>query len=463
MIKHSAFIFLIIVLVSCNSSENNNEEMDSFNNSEDTISSEIENPITTNKKELLIDIKQSDFFNDFAMFNIESPETKTDYSGDYFVKINEHSEFKVSLYQQGNKVIGAYCGFNEQKMDCGMPSQGVPNDCSVKGWIEGDTLSISFISCYSGDIGMAKVVKNAHGILWLTTKYPTNKDGLNMYCGTPTKAILKKEVLQETNIKKLSLFVEDEFSLSSSLPIGLNFVFNPISLFESILLKNKVDQLNINDSIYIIEENDVFIFKEIDGLAYKLPFYKVKHEDSIVFVKTTNLAMQFLTDSLKNNILIGMNDSDQLSMKHLINDTLVSEKLMFDKVYKTDDFLTRIDEYFFKINELKKIEFNKLQFFKFNYTYKGSGGFSGNNYYYWNGKEMNKITIQDKYLNQTNIINQDIITSNSKKGYKNAFIIEVTTGDITDESGDYNNIIKHQYFFNFKNGKLNQVLKINAN
>lgn len=463
MIKYIACFLVLIVQFSCNSSENNIEETESFSINEDSISYTNEDSILINEEKTLIEIKKSDFFNDFSMFNLESPQSKIDFSGDYFIKINDQSEFKVSFFQQGNKVVGGYCGFNEQKIDCGMPSQGSPNDCSLKGWIEGDTLSISFISCYSGDIGMAKVVKNAHGILWLTTKYPTNEDGLNMYCGTPTKAILKKEVQQETNIEKLSLFVEDEFSLSSSLPTGLNFVFNPLSLFESILLKNKVDQLNINDSIYLIEENNLFVFKEIDGIAYKLPFYKVKYKDSTVFVKATNLAMQFLTDSLKNNILIGMNDSDQLSMKHLINDTLVSEKIMFEKVYRTDDFLTTIDEYFFKINELKKIEFNKLQFFKFNYTYRGSGGFNGNDYYYWNGKEMNKITILDNYLNQTNIINQEILTTNSKQGYKNAFILEVTTGDITDESGDYNNIIKHQYFFNFKNGKLNQVLKINAN
>jgi hypothetical protein len=135
------------------------------------------------------------FLTDFSVFDtyqLDETETSNDFSGHFSAQF-ENESFSIELNQDGNRVTGSYCGYNENRSDCRNEQQG-GSPCPIIGIVKEDTLFIRFKSCYMATIGEAFLTKNHINIDWHTTTFPPNEDGMMYYCAVPGKTLLVNDI-----------------------------------------------------------------------------------------------------------------------------------------------------------------------------------------------------------------------------------------------------------------------------
>ncbi|GAB3328360.1 hypothetical protein GCM10027429_03240 [Marivirga atlantica] len=186
MMKFSKSIIILfaVSIFSCDNKSSSNESEEEAS-SNDTLSSEETTAATSDAEP----IDYEKFLKDFSEFDqYTADEQPKDFSGKYFIAYSAGNSFSLDLVQNGALVTGSYCGLSQSRVDCGMENQGSP-DCPVKGKVVGDTLHLSFISCYSQAKGKAKAYKKGFDLYWKTTDFPDNS-----YTAAPSGDILKNRL-----------------------------------------------------------------------------------------------------------------------------------------------------------------------------------------------------------------------------------------------------------------------------
>lgn len=86
----------------------------------------------------------------------------------------EGFDFSFWIYVEDGYVSGQYCAINDSasRIDCG--EQDEVGDCYIKGPLnmEGDTIQLEVISCYSRKTGKAILYPDGDNLMWEITKEP---------------------------------------------------------------------------------------------------------------------------------------------------------------------------------------------------------------------------------------------------------------------------------------------------
>lgn len=99
-----------------------------------------------------------------GFFQLDSSTTQFGGSWNY-LKNSEDYNFSLDLEQMGSFVRGEYCAYTQSKNDCGVPEQG-GDPCFVNGYLQSDTLHLTFKSCYSGKTGTALLYLEGDSSVW---------------------------------------------------------------------------------------------------------------------------------------------------------------------------------------------------------------------------------------------------------------------------------------------------------
>lgn len=394
-------------------------------------------------------------FREFDKFDDGKERMADDFSGEYTITYGSGSKFSLTLNQTGSTVRGSYCGYSATRNDCGLESQGVP-DCPVKGSIFGDICYVSFISCYNGTKGVAKLHKKGNDIFWTTIESPPSGSESGYFSGPDTGLLVKlfKPMNEEHAFSNLG----SEFNLSGNVDPGPRKLFNNVAIYQTQQLEEVIFDLKAGDSIYIEEPATRYIFTREGDVELLLPAYKIKYNDKTGYVKGQDIPMNNFTDGEGTHFLIGMDSEDEkLKLKIFRSDSLIDQKELFRIVYTMSDFKDYYVELNFKFDYLKDIKAQGLSFFQFHYAHTGSGGYSGLEYYFWNGSTMERLQVNDKI--EEGIISEELEFLKGNDNAPDTVVYKVATADIDYQTGDYANEENTSYYFINGGGNLIQVDK----
>lgn len=432
MPKSVLLILFFCILISCEK----DTESSGGSDAADAVQADVASPPTAAPEEAPFNYDA--FLNDFSEFQEFAPNNSkapADFSGEYTIVYRDGSQFTLTLSQVSDKVQGSYCGYSATRVDCGVEQQGAP-DCPVKGQVFGDSCYVAFKSCYIGTIGSAKLYRKRNDIVWEMMDYPPNEDG--GYFSAPGEGLLIKQGNRDATLAYTPDFsgAAGTFVLSSTIPSGPTYVMHDAALFKTAKFEEVLTKLKADTAVMIAGAQADYLFAEEDNLQLFLPYYPVLYRQDTAYIRGENLPLKQFSDGLGTDFLIGMDSSyEALTLKVFSEGVLSNQRTLFRKVRAADYFQKHFVELKFEFEHLDSVQLAGLHFFKCRWTDSGTGGFQGWAYYYWNGAFMKLLS--KPYDLKGDMVNHELAFRKGVGSASDTVTYTLTTGTITDESGDY--------------------------
>lgn len=244
------------------------------------------------------------------------PGSSSDYAlleGDFRISgLDGGYYFSVHLQQKGDSLIGSYCGGNDNRSDCGMESQGVP-DCQIRGIVRGNTGFLAFRSCYTGGIGTANIYLEGKHLRWETTENPPNPGDGMYYCAAPGNRLLKNEAVKIT-YNKPARFADFSTSttgfLTDMIPADTHYVFHPAKVYHETSGQQFKTRLYPGKAIRILREASTYGIARHGDEVFEAPVYEVAYEEygqeRKGFMYHEDIALTAFRDDRGNLFLFGV-------------------------------------------------------------------------------------------------------------------------------------------------------------
>lgn len=396
------------------------------------------------------------FFRDFREFDKYDnglSEKPSDFSGVYKLNHGGGTSFTLTLQQTTRTIRGSYCGYNEMRHDCGLESQGV-SDCPVKGIVLGDTCYVSFISCYRGTKGLAKLYKTGYNVYWTTLEEPPY-DFLD-YFSAPSEGELINQMVSLGKYHNQATNAHEAFKLSTLLYPKTTKVFNPCKLYKSTDFNEVITEIQAGETVSIntIGARYTLVGDEHDELV--LHSYQVEYKNQKGYIKREHLPLKSYTTKNGIDFIIGMDvKTEELKFKAYQSDRILFQTRLYENVFTKDAYGNLFVEFVFGFKPLNDLKIDNLMFYEFSYANNGSGGYAGSSFYYWNGAALRPLEINRN--NNSSVINQRLEIRSNSEDSKDTLIYVVETGDITDDSGEFSDIKTNSYYFISNNDSLKEV------
>ncbi len=411
---------------------------------------------------------------DFLTFNshetalaLENNEGVASFEGEYGYEVGEKNFFRIKLAQQGKMLTGSYCGMSPTKVDCGMPSQIEGNlDCPIKGFIEEDTAYVNFMSCYSNAVGSGKLFKKGVNIVWITSSYPPNPDGLS-YCATPSKKMLRNRVhLDQPFFPHLS---NESVSLSK---IGLSrerVMLHDGYMYEDPACKKKLLFVLQTDTVNVLREEGVFLLAESQSspsltmLQYVVPVYRVAFDGKEGYLPAHRLPMIQFRDKFGYLFLWGKHKSrNELIVKIFKGETFITEYNFGANLYRTDLHETYYGDVKHAVKEIVNPDFPGIAFLEVTHEWNGSDGFLIQDIYVWNGSEMEPFSPPiTASLGYYDVFEDQLVFPSNEGGIVDTLIYKVQTGSYT-ENFDITDQEDHYFYFVLEGNQFKKVNRTSA-
>jgi hypothetical protein len=359
------------------------------------------------------------------------PASAINIAGSYEMLLGADGHFNVTLKQRGAYISGSYCGYNETRVDCGMPSQGV-SDCQIYGEMRKDTAYIRFMSCYMGKEGTAIIVKQGKHIYWTTTRFPKADDGGMSYCGVPSEGIIRSVERESLKLVKFNTLSPIEFSFSNrdigkkspSFSLGQKFLTQSLSKSDGFVQNKK--------EIEIIEKVGSYVFasdKKKD-ISKELKILSCRMNENHFYLKEDCMPIKSFQDNLNNWFLFGMDEINKnLCLKVFNQGSLLDVHTFKIPVFGLDDFGQNYAETYFKVIALRQNSFMHLAFFRLDYESRQCEGIRGSELFYWNGYKLNQLQIPDERIRDAYEVEESIIFPSDLNGKKDTIILNIRTAD----------------------------------
>lgn len=407
----------------------------------------------------LIDLDKLDvaaFYRDFREFQIFDPGTKqtaADFSGTYSVIYGpEEISFRVQLKQTGSTIRGSYCGYSPTRVDCGQIA-GRDTNCPIKGKVYGDTCYLTYISCYQGAKGMAKLHKNGYDIVWQAFGEMPARD-VN-FVAAPYQAVLINESARSNNLTGFSK-ATGTFHLTTTLHQGKTSVFNDCQLYQSERLVKPIFNLKLGDTLLVEGPSIKYVEATENGVHLNVPVYLVKYQGVTAYVKGVDLPLQRFTDGAGHLLMIGMDGPTQaLQLKVRHPDGTIDGQTLYPEAYTMSVYGDRYVEYYFTFAYRSDLSANNFEFFEFRYEHRGSGGFAGNRMYYWNGSSMLPLWVEEMISGIA--VGEELYWKHSRESGGDTLVYRIETAENFDESGEYELLETVDYWFLPQGDKLQLV------
>ncbi len=170
------FLFALLLFVSCNNSTSKSSENSEESTEVADLASEMDNneQVTPGVEQTIEEIEEkgeavSSSPTDYNFFM--DPDFLT---GQWEGTGIEGFDFSFWIYVEDGYVSGQYCAINEtaSRIDCG--EQDEVGECFIKGPLnmEGDTIHLEVISCYSRKTGKAILYPEGDNMMWEITEEP---------------------------------------------------------------------------------------------------------------------------------------------------------------------------------------------------------------------------------------------------------------------------------------------------
>lgn len=281
----------------------------------------------------------------------------------------------------------------------------------------------------------------------------------NTEYATPEEVYNTKEIdtitVIETQIDKVVIKVNEDFTMSSIVPAGASIVFNKTPLYSTSALESSTSSINAGDTIMIIGSSKLYIIHEHGDLQLTGFTYEIEHNNLTSFIKGTDLIMnQIIVKGTQLTIGIDSKDGG-LKLKAFQNNALMYELGLMDRAYKTNIYETGYDVYKFNCQLIDNYDFKDIRFIRFTDENNGSDGWLQTRTYYWNGRSLKQITLDNDL---DNILESEFVFPSDPTGINDTLTCNVLTGTL-DESGEYTEEEKHTFFFINDNGEIKEVVK----
>jgi hypothetical protein len=431
-------IFFFLILISCSSDES--EQLNSSEAAEETqVVVSYDDTTLVLEEEHVVEKAGVD---SIALMRL--PKSRMDISGSYEMVLGENSHFMVTLKHRGAYISGSYCGYNETRVDCGMPSQGV-SDCQIYGEMKGDTAFVRFMSCYMMKEGAAKIFKKENHIYWITTKFPKSEEGGMSYCGAPTEGLVRNVVRIPVKTVKFNALSPIEFSFSKrdigkkcpSFSFGVRYVDKGLNKEKGYV--NSKQEISIQEKV----GSYVYASDEKKGISKDLNVLACKIDSAVFYLKEDCMPIKSFQDNLNNWFLLGMDENNKnLSIKVYNQGSLLDVHSFSVPVFGLDDFGQNYAETFFKVIALRQNNFMNLAFFRLDFESRQCEGIRGSELFYWNGYRLNQLRIPDESIRDAYFVEESIIFPSDINGIKDTLVLNIKTADY----GGADDIINQQNF-----------------
>lgn len=247
----------------------------------------------------------------------ETAPSQIQLAGNYRVtRAEEGYSFTVTLEQRDDSLFGSYCGMTNNRHDCGMESQGVP-DCQIRGLIRGNTGYLGFRSCYSDGLGRASIRKVAAHLEWETTQYPEVETGMMDFCAAPGKSLLKNLAIdrhydQPARLPQLQFSQPDLTQLiadqdSQRVFWGARVLNDPQGSSWSF-------ELPAGYLVKVLQEADSYVLSQYGDEVFEAPIYKIAYQyygqRFTGYLNHEDLAQLHFTDDRGNLFMLGFDLAD---------------------------------------------------------------------------------------------------------------------------------------------------------
>ncbi|MEL6852592.1 MAG: hypothetical protein AAFP92_29055, partial [Bacteroidota bacterium] len=211
--------------------------------------------------------------------------------------------FRVKLEQKGDSLFGTYCGGNDHRSDCGMPSQGAP-DCQIRGLARGGKGLLAFESCYTGSIGLAIIDMVGPQLRWQTLLPPERPLTGIYYHAAPDDRVLKNLHLspsykQPARLPEVSLQT-GEF-LTEFIAADSHYVYQEAEVYHQVEAKTFQTRLQTGQAVRVIREAESYLMGRHGDELIEAPMYEVAYTfygvEKKGFIRHEDLALLSFRDS----------------------------------------------------------------------------------------------------------------------------------------------------------------------
>lgn len=369
-LRFSYFLFLLLSFLAC-----------------DKTAQKAENSFT--KLAIVSEASSEEVARDQQQQDEEEHQALT-FLGEFRLTEAEGLSFSVRLEQRGDSIFGSYCGYTDNRSDCGMPSQGAP-DCEIRGSLIHGRADIVFKSCYMGTEGKATIVLDGRNIIWNTTEYPARTEGI-YFCAAPDSAtLLNEKLIFDSPLMLPSFQATSGQWLSEESREGERRLFKKTKILHQ---PNKADfkrSLEAGTPFRILKEEGNYDFAQIGDEIFDVPAFYIEYEfaDQTMegYIHYKDMALDHFEDNRGNLIMLGL-EEEELVLK--VQNPLGDIK-RFSLRYK--DLQERAGVYFplvrYRIETLPEVKMGVFRFFKIALEAdKHPNNLKLERLFAWNGEEI---------------------------------------------------------------------------
>lgn len=315
------------------------------------------------------------------------------FEGSYFLPDQQGYDFSMDLIQKGDSIMGAYCGYTDNRSDCGMPSQGAP-DCIIKGVIRNDVAYLAFMSCYMGKMGQAELKKEGQNLIWNTTLFPENDGGI-YFCAAPDSALLLNENFKFDSPARFSAFGAYSARLLVDLPeVEQHYIFSRTNVLHS-LSKDAGFQtyLPAGTPFEILKEEGEFTYTRIGDELFDVPAYKIEYEQhgqkNTGYIHHESIAYAKFEDSRGNLFLLGLDGEEDLRLM-IKNHTGTWQSVSTGLAQIMKDAYGDFPLFKYELKTLPELTLGDFSFLKIDINNEKRGT-SFSNVFSWNGDTLASV------------------------------------------------------------------------
>lgn len=302
--RHSLFIYLafFLGLIACQQ-KSDGQQAEKIVDAFDYEKASLENVQAEENELQLTDIPEQ-----------SSLPNTVNFTGEYTLPAKGGLSFSVKLKQEGDSIMGSYCGYTETRSDCGMPSQGAP-DCGIKGVIRNNVAYLLFRSCYVGRQGKATLKRKDQDILWNTHLYPES-DGGPYFCAAPDSSLLlnNKQTYDGPAIFPAFEAKSGEFLVDP--PTGKDrVIFTKTKVLHELGKQDFKTHLNPGTPVKILAEEGSYGYSRIGDEIFEVPAYKIAYEEHgqtwTGYIHYESMALHHFEDSRGNIFMLGLAEEEE--------------------------------------------------------------------------------------------------------------------------------------------------------
>ena len=265
---------------------------------------------------------------------------------------------------------------------------------------------MSFRSCYTGEVGTAKIRQVSEGIHWETLSIPDIEDGLG-YCATPGNATLydPQRVAQyeiPARINEVDLSTSD---FLMKLPdTDSNLVFTEAKVYHTPDLEDFQTILEAGKAVKILREAGEYVCQRIGDELFMAPIYEVSFEmydqEMTGFMYHQDLALIHFYDNRENLFMLGMMPGDRMEPEDLAW-TIIGERVSVGYVltnlkalkYKAHGSFPAYDVH---VESLDNAHYGFFTTLLVNWTIYGGNPGNASQLLIWDGQSLNTVLTQDQ-------------------------------------------------------------------